>query len=235
MDKEPDTGHERLWVYAVLPAIILNLVSCIIFGVYYGLAAQRPELLSGISQGQVFFALYVFINLIEWVFAASIFLKLRQAKLSVLSLIAPDGDPWRFRWMPAVSVFIAFNVLFATYVVVTEWVMGGWPTFEDWTTWQRVFMISFVPVTAGFCEELIWRGYIITRLEARGQSRRSAILLSAVSFALIHGFFPDKLLVTFLLGIVSGLYYTRERNLVPLMLAHVVVDVWSFALSAFGV
>lgn len=137
--------------------------------------------------------------------------------------------------MPAVSVFIAFNMAFAVYVVVYEWVLGGWPTFEGWTAWQRVLMISFVPVTAGFCEELIWRGYIITRLEARGQRRWSAILLSAISFALSHGFLPDKLLVTLLLGIVGGLYYTRERNLVPLMLAHMVVDLWRFALSAFGV
>jgi hypothetical protein len=47
------------------------------------------------------------------------------------------------------------------------------------------------------------RNSCFTRLEVRGQSRRSAILLSAVSFALIHEFLPDKLLVTFLLGIVE--------------------------------
>ena len=129
---------------------------------------------------------------------------------------------------------MAFNAVFAIYAVVYEWVLGGWPTFGDWATWQRVLLISFVPVTAGFCEELIWRGYIITRPEARGQRRWSAMLLSAVSFALIHGVLPGKLLVTFLLGIAGGLYYARERNLVPLMLAHMVVDVWSFALSAFG-
>jgi membrane protease YdiL (CAAX protease family) len=179
MNIGPDARRERLWIYAVLPAVILNLTGCIIFGAYYGLAAQQPELVADIGQGQVFFALYVFINLVEWAFAASILLKLRRAGVSVLSLIAADGTPWRFKWAPAVLVFIAFNVLFAIYVAVSAWVLGGWPTFEDWTTWQRVFLISFVPVTAGFCEELIWRGYIITRLEARGQRRWSAILVSA--------------------------------------------------------
>ena len=49
--------RERLWTYAVLPAVVLNLAACIIFGVYYGLAAQRPELVAAIGQGQVFFAL----------------------------------------------------------------------------------------------------------------------------------------------------------------------------------
>jgi len=234
MNVESDARRDRLWVYAVLPVVILNLAGCIIFGAYYGLAAQQPELVADIGEGQVFFALYLFINLVEWVFAVSILLKLRRAGVSVLSLIAPHGAPWRFKWVPAVLVFVAFNALFAVYVAVYACLLGGWPAFEDWTAWQRIFMIGFVPVTAGFCEELLWRGYIITRLEARGRKRWSAILLSALSFALIHGVLPDRLLVTFLIGIVAGYYYTRERNLVPLMVTHTVVDVWSFALSVFA-
>ena len=234
MNTGPEARREKLWTYAVLPAVVLNLAGCAIFGAYYGLAAQRPELVAAIGQGQVLFALYVIIAVVEWAFAAAILLGLRRTGASVMSLIAADGAPWRFKWTPAVLVFVAFNVLFGAYVAVYKWVLGGWPAYGDWTTWQRVFMIGFVPVTAGFCEELIWRGYIITRLEARGRGRWSAVLLSAVSFALIHGFLPGKLLVTFLLGVVGGFYYTRERNLVPLMLAHLVVDVWSFGLSAFG-
>jgi len=46
--------------------------------------------------------------------------------------------------------------------------------------------IIMISVTAAFCEELIWRGYVITRLEARGRSRWSAMILATVSFALIH-------------------------------------------------
>jgi membrane protease YdiL (CAAX protease family) len=79
---------------------------------------------------------------------------------------------------------------------------------------------------------LIWRGYVITRLEARGYGLAKAIVLSAISFALIHGIWlPDKLLTTFLFGIVAGFYYARERRLAPLMIAHIVIDVWSFGLS----
>jgi membrane protease YdiL (CAAX protease family) len=231
---EPTAKLGRLWVYAVLPAIILNLGGCVIFGSYYGMAAQQPELIAGIGQGQVFFVLYVFINLVEWVFAASILVKLRRDGDSVMSLIAPGDAPWRFRLVPAILVFIAFNALFGAYVLATTWMLGEWPTYGDWTTGQRIFLVSFVPVTAGFCEELIWRGYIITRMEERGRGRWAAILLSAASFAVIHGVLPDRLLVTFLLGVVGGIYYTRERNLIPLMVTHVILDVWSFGLSAFA-
>jgi hypothetical protein len=132
-----------------------------------------------------------------------------------------------------VIVFVLFNAVLAAYMA-RLWVSGTLRVYESLNTWQYIFMIGLKPITAGFCEELIWRGYIITRLEARGRSRRLAVLLSAVSFALIHGlFFPVKLLVTFLIGIVTGLYYTRERNLVPLMVTHLIADVWSFGLLLF--
>ena len=48
---ESDARGDRLWVYAVLPAVILNAAGCIIFGAYYGLAAQQPEWVAGIGQG----------------------------------------------------------------------------------------------------------------------------------------------------------------------------------------
>jgi len=130
-------------------------------------------------------------------------------------------------------VFVIFNAIFAVYMTIL-WMSGGLRAFASLSIWQRIFLIGLVPISAGFCEELIWRGYIITRLEARGRRRWPAILLSAASFALIHGIFLlDKLLVTFLLGIVAGLYYIKERNLVPLMVAHTIVDLWSFGLFFF--
>ena len=99
---------------------------------------------------------------------------------------------------------------------------------EGLDTWQKIVMLTFLPLTAGFCEELIWRGYIFTQLETRGYGLAKAIVFSAISFALLHGvWLPDKLLTTFCFGIVAGFYYARERTLVPLMIAHIVMDVWS--------
>jgi membrane protease YdiL (CAAX protease family) len=96
---------------------------------------------------------------------------------------------------------------------------------------QILLLIGLTPLTAAFTEELIWRGHIISGLELRGRRTWAAILISAASFSVIHGvFLPDKLLVTFLLGIVTGYYYVRERKLIPLMFTHWFVDVWSFGI-----
>ena len=59
-------------------------------------------------------------------------------------------------------------------------------------------------------------------------------MISSVSFALIHGvFFPDKLLFTFLIGLILGFYYQKKRLLLPLMLTHWIMDLWSFGIFYF--
>ena len=106
--------------------------------------------------------------------------------------------------------------------------------YRDMHPLQMILFMLFVPITAAFTEELIWRGHIISGFELRGKSSWVALLLSAISFALIHGvFLPDKLLVTFILGIVTGIYYLRERSLLPIMVTHWFVDVWSFGIFFF--
>ncbi len=95
-----------------------------------------------------------------------------------------------------------------------------------------MFIVLAVPVQAAFCEELIWRGHINPEYEARGRTDFSALVLSAISFALIHGIFLiDKLILTFILGLVAGFYYLRERNLLPLMVSHSIADLWTFTLT----
>jgi membrane protease YdiL (CAAX protease family) len=93
------------------------------------------------------------------------------------------------------------------------------------------FFLVVCPLTAGFVEELIWRGYFLERLLSAGRGRWRAIALSSVSFAFIHGFFlPLKLAVTFLFGVIAGAYYHSERNLPVLMASHVALEVIAFGL-----
>ena len=224
-----------LWRFAVLPIVVLNLGGIAIFGAYYGLASQQPDAATKLSSGQVMAFLYVFIAVVEWSFALALIHKLRAAGIGVGQLVAPAGNAWRFRVGPALVLFLAFNAVFALYVAAAR-ATGSWPAASDLVLWQRLLIVLVVPASAAFCEELIWRGYLIGRLQAGGRGQRAAIALAALSFALIHGIFlPDKLAVTFVLGLIGGAYYVRERHLLPLMATHLVVDLWSFALYLFAV
>jgi membrane protease YdiL (CAAX protease family) len=67
---------------------------------------------------------------------------------------------------------------------------------------------------------------------SRQRTSTAAIILSSVSFAAIHGvFLVDKLILAFILELGAGLYFIRERNLLPLMFSHFVANFWTFGLS----
>lgn len=231
MNTRLSARQDKLWAYMILPIVVLLGGGILTCGTYYALAAVQPDLVASIPQGQVTFGLYVFIQVVEWAFAISVIRQVRRGGGSAMDLIAPQGDPWRWRWLPAVLVFVGFNGLMAVFISIVR-AVAGLAMYEGMYLWQRLFFVTVVPITAGFCEELIWRGYIITRLEARGRGRWATILLAALSFAFIHGS-PFHWLLTLPLGILTGYYYVKERKLVPLMISHAVADLWTFGWFLF--
>jgi membrane protease YdiL (CAAX protease family) len=235
MNEDIDPKSERLnvWPYVILPPIVLNLGALLIFGAIYATRLPTsPEAFES-DFGQTQFILSVFIFVVEWLFALILIRRYRRSGLSIRVLFSRTTSLLEFSWKPAILLFVAFNALFILYVI---YLIARMPalTYRGMNGIQILLLIGLTPLTAAFTEELIWRGHIISGLELRGKRRWAAILVSAVSFSLIHGIFlPDKLLVTFLLGIVAGYYYVRERNLIPLMFTHWFVDVWSFGIFLF--
>jgi membrane protease YdiL (CAAX protease family) len=206
------------------------LGALLIFGVIYATRPPTSPQALASDFGQTQFVLSVFILIVEWVFALLLIRRYRRSCLSLRLLFSRTTDLLGFRWKPAILLFVAFNALFILYV---RYLIARMPslTYRGLNGIQVLQLVVLTPITAAFTEELIWRGHIISGLELRGRRPWAAILISAASFSLIHGIFlPDRLLVTFLLGILTGYYYVRERNLIPLMFTHWFVDVWSFGI-----
>jgi membrane protease YdiL (CAAX protease family) len=235
MNEDIDPKSERLnvWPYLILPPIAFNVGALLLFGAMY---ATRPPtsadaFVSSFGQTQSILSLFIFLR--EWLFALVLIRRYRRSGLSIRVLFSRTKSLLDLRWRPAILLFVAFNALFILYVI---YLIARMPalTYRGMNGIQIFLLIGLTPLTAAFTEELIWRGHIISGLELRGKRPWTAILISAVSFSLIHGvFLPDKLLATFLLGIVTGYYYVRERNLIPLMFTHWFVDVWSFGIFLF--
>ena len=226
--------RKNVWPYILWPPIALNVGSLLLIGAMYAvkyvsLPPQSPVELQ-IGSGQIQFALSILIFTVEWLFALLLLIKYRKAKESIRPLFSDTGNLLQFRWGPAVILFISVNALFAAYILC---LMSRMPdlTYHDMTPFQAILFIFLTPVTAAFTEELIWRGHIISGLELRGSNSWVALIISSTSFALIHGvFLPDKLLVTFLIGVLFGIYYIRQRTLLPIMVTHWIMDVWSFGI-----
>ena len=222
--------------YAVLPPILFNVWSVLLYGGYYALAAVNPQAFGGVTLGQITFINYVFVVTVELALALSILHRLRAEGVS-LRRFATRTDSWlAFRPLPALGAVLAALLVAAIYFILAVRVYGDTiaASYVGLATWQRLTILLVVPATAAFCEELIWRAFIPREMEARRYRFRSIVTLASLSFALIHGIFlPDKVLMTFLLGVILALYFLRERNLLPAIVAHWLIDTGSFGFLLF--
>jgi membrane protease YdiL (CAAX protease family) len=101
-------------------------------------------------------------------------------------------------------------------------------------------LLPLVWVSAGICEEVVYRGYLITQGAALlGNSRLArlaAVLLAAILFALAHGHQGlSGMLLTGTLGVLFGLLFLQQReNLWVNMVAHIVGDTATLAAITLG-
>jgi membrane protease YdiL (CAAX protease family) len=81
-------------------------------------------------------------------------------------------------------------------------------------------------LSAGFGEELVFRGYLQRRFQDWTASRPIAILLQAALFGVAHGYQGVRAcLKIFVYGLVFGLLAAWRRSLRPGMLAHAWTDI----------
>ena len=89
--------------------------------------------------------------------------------------------------------------------------------------------VAFMTFCVGICEEGLFRGYMQTHLE-KLYSPRKAIFIQAIFFGVWHfvwnlsPFDPfgmaQYVATTFFIGLFFGYFYSKTRNLVPLVFAH---------------
>jgi membrane protease YdiL (CAAX protease family) len=85
-----------------------------------------------------------------------------------------------------------------------------------------------VSISAGFCEELVFRGYFQKQFEAFTHSRWIALFLQAVLFGIAHGYQGIEACVKIAcFGALYGLLAVWRRSLRPGMMAHVAGDILS--------
>lgn len=93
------------------------------------------------------------------------------------------------------------------------------------TVTERLAFV-FVSFTAGICEELVFRGFLIAALMPVVGSAITAMLLSCVLFGLLHayqGVIGSARAA--LLGLVLAVPFIATGSLLPSMIAHTLIDI----------
>lgn len=91
-------------------------------------------------------------------------------------------------------------------------------------------------ITAGFTEEIIFRGYLLTRFSKLFNSKVIGVILSAFLFSLAHTGYHSwvEYVSTFMMGIVFAIHYSKYKNITVLIIAHFLFDFISFAGHCYG-
>jgi uncharacterized protein len=81
-------------------------------------------------------------------------------------------------------------------------------------------------ITAAVCEELIFRGYLMPRLQLYFKSKWFPIIISALIFGAGHAAYGTIIntAVPLFIGLLFGWYYQQYRNIKVLILCHFLID-----------
>ena len=139
-----------------------------------------------------------------------------------LNLSEPGRDIWRGTWIaapiaiPGLGLFLVSRQLRISAEVIPA-AVGEY--------WWAIPMLLFAAVRASLIEEVIVIGYFFNRLSRLGFSIRSQILLSALlrgSYHLYQGF--GGFIGNFFMGLLFGYLYQRWGRVMPLVVAHFLLD-----------
>lgn len=88
-----------------------------------------------------------------------------------------------------------------------------------------------VAVTAGICEELLYRGFLIVYLSA-WVGPWTCVGVAAMAFGLAHGYQgPNGMIKTTVLGVIAGAIYQSTGSLLLPIVLHVVIDLQAGAIG----
>jgi membrane protease YdiL (CAAX protease family) len=139
-----------------------------------------------------------------------------------LNLSEPGRDIWRGTWIaaligiPGLGLYLVSRQLGISAEVIPA-AVGEY--------WWAIPMLLFAAVRASLIEEVIVIGYFFNRLSRLGFSIRSQILLSALlrgSYHLYQGF--GGFIGNFFMGLLFGYLYQRWGRVMPLVVAHFLLD-----------
>lgn len=214
-----DEVRGRAWITAAL------LVVLVVFPVVQIVFIPRLPFLQAVHDpGRAdWWALVLWLVAWEWALLAFVAVALRAGGRSLASVGFPRLGRSELLWGGVVLAVAAGFLLFAPPDAGSG---GGLVWYLPGTPLERAVWI-LAALTAGVCEETLFRGFAITELRRRTGSAAVAVLVSTAAFVLIHGLGhpPADLARRAGIGLLfAGLFLWRGNLRGPVFI-HFLVDV----------
>ncbi len=209
----------KIIIIGLLSIIIIPLI--LMLGVAYGFSSYYDKLLYSrfVCWATVLFTFWYALKV-----ERQPLLVFSEAKLSVGAFI--------------LTVFVLYLLSIASGIIATipRWL--GWHENNAMIKFIALLLkghpifIIFIAITAGVTEEIVFRGYILTRLLQWLNKPYLAIGISALLFSAMHYRYNSlkELIFTFLIGVLFGAYYFKYRNIKVLICTHILTDIIALSL-----
>jgi membrane protease YdiL (CAAX protease family) len=196
------------------------------FGFRYFALSRAHELSSA--------SLFFISRLGYWVFAGIIYWYATRAERQPL-LLWPNSRE-KAAWYIKTVLLILMSTVAGTIIIGLSLKYMGFKMDSNAIKTMLKFSVPLkllAVVTAAFTEELIFRGYLIPRLQLYLNNRHAAIIFAAALFGLGHMGYGTavNMLVPLFIGLLFGYHYYRYRNIAALIICHFIIDFVSLILS----
>lgn len=210
---------------AVAPAWHTAIVLFVLLG--FSLMGARAGNLPGVgAHGRA--AGYVLVMVMEWVVVAFIRYGVSRRGIRMTDLIGGS-------WARPVAVLRDLGIAIG-FLIVSSIVLNGLGYLLKVAPNQAirnmlpqsatdVILFLMLALTAGFCEEVIFRGYLQRQFSALTQAAAGGIVLQGIAFGAGHGYQGWKyMLLIAVFGTMFGLLAHWRHSLRPGMITHFVQD-----------
>ena len=185
--------------------------------------------------------LYIGTMVWEWLLLGYVWIGLRLRRVPLREVI---GGRWASvtDFLRDIAIAIGFMIiaLFVLHVVGTALGLTGKTQASEAKrifgflvprTHTEIFLWIAVSATAGFCEEIIFRGYLQQQFRILFRSSALGVVISAILFGMSHGYEGGKRMVLIAVyGALFGLLALWRKSLRPGMFAHGLHDSMSAVL-----
>ena len=207
----------------------------LLLAVLGGMSLMNVKTGHGRSSGAAHLRLYLFTMLYEWLLVGYVWWGIRRAGGSLRELI---GGRWQKVEDFLLDIGIAFGGWIATLFVLAmiAVAMGMDHAGNVGETQKQIGFLApdsrweiglwlCLSATAGFCEEILFRGYLQRQCTRLLRNRWLALAVVSVFFALGHGYEGSQRMVLIgVLGFGLGTMSLLRQSLRPAMIAHTTQD-----------
>ena len=179
--------------------------------------------------------LYLSVIALEWGLVATVRGAVNDRGFSLREIIGGRWSNWK-NVLLDVAITIPFVIVWNAAARAMHWVLGPDDAKSIGSLLPRgpveVVLWVVVSISAGICEEIVFRGYFQKQFAAYTSSLAGGVLLQGLVFGLGHSYQGMKQVVLIsVLGMLYGCFAAWRRSLRPNMIAHAWTDIWGGWLS----